>query len=55
MIAAEALQDINPSNAQRAPKQKFLTNQTRFQAIAEKKIGAGAINPVAINSADVLA
>jgi len=52
-VSTEALQDIDPSNAQNTAVQQFLTNQSSFEAIAEKKIRAGAANPVTINSSDV--
>lgn len=53
IISTEALQDIDPSNAQDSAKQQFLANRSRFEAIAEKKIRAGAVSPVAIDSSDV--
>lgn len=52
-ILGEALQDIDPSNAQCSPEQQFLANKYAFQGIAEKKILAGAKSPVLITSADV--
>jgi len=53
-VSTEALQDIDPSNAQNTAEQQFLANQSSFEAIAEQKIRAGATNTVAITSSDIL-
>ena len=54
-VLTEALQDIDPSNAQNTVEQQFLANQSSFEAIAEKKIIAGATSPIVITSSDVCA
>ncbi|MBP6582939.1 MAG: DUF1488 family protein [Chromatiaceae bacterium] len=55
MVSTDALQDIDPSNAQDSAEQQFIANQASFDAIAETKIRAGATSPIAINSSDVRA
>lgn len=54
-VSTEALQDIDPSNAQNTAEQQFLANQSGFEAIAEEKILAGAASPIVITSSDVRA
>ena len=54
-VSKEALQDIDSSSALSESQQQLLAHQSRFQAIAEQKIRAGATSPVAIISSDVLA
>jgi hypothetical protein len=54
-VSTEALQDIDPSNAQNTAEQQFLANQSSFEAIAEEKIIAGATSPIVITSSDVRA
>lgn len=54
-VSTEALQDIDPSNAQNTTEQQFLAHQSSFEAIAKEKILAGAASSVVITSADVRA
>lgn len=53
-VTTAALQDVDPSNAQRAPEQQFLANRSTFESIARKKILGGATSPLLITSTDVL-
>jgi len=55
MVLTGALQDIDPSNAQNSATQQFLANQSSFEAIAERKIRAGAKTPITINNSDISA
>lgn len=54
-ITLDALQDIDPSNAQSSPVEQFLGHQLIFESIAERKIRASKTNPVIITSVDVQA
>lgn len=53
--STEALQDIDPSQAQNQPEEQFLANRSSFEAIAEQKIRAGAMSPIVITNSDILA
>jgi hypothetical protein len=55
IVSQEALQDVDAAQALGSAEDQFLANRSRFEAIAERKIRAGATSPVHINSADVLA
>lgn len=55
MISTEALQDIDPSNAQGNAQDQFTSNRSAFERIAEKKIRDKQPAPIVITSADVLA
>ena len=52
-VSIEALQDIDPSNAQGKPKDQFESNRSSFEQIAEQKIRAGQPAPITITSADL--
>jgi hypothetical protein len=54
-ISSDALEDVDPSNASGTVESQFLANRWRFEAIARKKILAGAVADISIGSADVLA
>jgi hypothetical protein len=54
-ISPEALQDIDPSNAQCSPEAQFMANRSTFEDIARRKILAGEQRPIRITSADVTA
>lgn len=55
MISTEALQDIDPSNAQRNAQDQFTSNRSAFEQIAEKKIRDKQLAPIVITSTDVRA
>lgn len=54
-VSIEALQDIDPTNAQSSTVDQFAANRTSFERIAERKIRAGEPRPISITSADVRA
>ena len=54
-VSSEALQDINPSNAQCSPEAQFMASRSAFEDIARRKILAGEQRPIRITSADVIA
>lgn len=55
MVSAEALRDIDPSNAGGGVQDQFISKRSLFERIAEQKIRAGQPAPIRITSADVSA
>jgi hypothetical protein len=55
LITSEALQDINPAEAQGEPEAQYKNNMSRFQEIARRKINNGEIidGRVIIGSGDL--
>ncbi len=53
-VSSEALQDIDSSNVQCGPGEKFMAHRADFERVATRKILAGEEQPIRITSADII-
>jgi len=53
LVTQEALQDIDPENANDSPENQFSANRYKLEAIADAKIRAALPTRININKADV--